>query len=151
MEWTAIATFVLAFIAAASIVATLIIRAKDITKNRRMRKEDKELNFKLRLLDEVRDWAREAVKLGFLYERASSKPEARRVFEDMIEDVARTTDVADMAATVFKNELNAPVTNALGFVKSYKDPNKFASKAYFDSLFELLKAVNKVKRKLLNL
>jgi len=151
MEWTAIATFILAFIAAASIVVTLIIRVKDITKNRRMREEDRELNFKLRLLDEVRDRAREAVKLGFLYDRARSKPEVRQVFEDMIEDNSKTTDIAAMAAEVFKNVLDAPVTKALGFVKSYKDPNKFASKAYFDSLYELLKAINKAKRELLNL
>jgi hypothetical protein len=151
MEWTAIATFILAFIAAASIVVTLIIRAKDITKNRHMREEDRELGFKLRLLDEVRDWSREAVKLGFLYERAMSKPEARRVLEDMIEDVAKTTDVADMAAKIFEKELNTPVTQALYFVKSYKDPSKFASKGYFDSLFALLQAINKAKRKLLNL
>ncbi|MGD9117522.1 MAG: hypothetical protein PVJ08_02150, partial [Dehalococcoidia bacterium] len=65
MEWTAIATFALAFIAAASIVVTFIIRAKDISENRRIRNEDRNLEFRLRLLDEVRDWAREAVKLGF--------------------------------------------------------------------------------------
>jgi hypothetical protein len=149
MDWTAIATFVLALIATASIVVTLIIRAKDIAENRRIRDEDRKLNFRLRLLDEVRDWAREAVKLGFLYERARSKSEMRQVFEDMIEEVAKTADIADMAAEIFKNELEAPVTKALGFVKSYKDPSKFASKQYFDSLFELLKAINKAKRKLL--
>ncbi len=87
--------------------------------------------------------------MGFLYERARSKSETRSVFEDMIEDVAKTTDIADMAAEIFKNELEAPVTKALGFVKSYKDPSKFASKEYFDSLFELLKDVNKAKRKLI--
>jgi len=151
MEWTAIATFILAFIATASIVVTLIIRAQDITENRRIREEDRELNFKLSLLDEVRDWAREAVKLGFLYERAKSKSEIRSVFEDMIEDVSKTTDVADMAAKIFVSELEAPGKKAMSFVKSYKDPSKFASKEYFDSLFELLKAINKVKRKLLKL
>jgi hypothetical protein len=151
MEWTAIATFALAFIAAASIVVTFIIRAKDISENRRIRNEDRNLEFRLRLLDEVRDWAREAVKLGFIYERAKIKSEVRQILEDMIEDVSKTTDAADLATKVFKNELEAPVTKALGFIKDYKDPNKFASKAYFDSLFELLKAVNAAKRKLLNL
>jgi hypothetical protein len=148
MEWTAIATFVLALIATASIVVTLIIRAKDIKENRRIRDEDRALDFKLRLLDEVRDWAREAVKLGFFYGRAKNETEKNKV-ADMIEDIAKTTDIADMAAEIFKNELKAPVTKALGFVKSYKDPDVFASKKYFDSLFELLKEVNKVKRKLL--
>jgi len=115
--------------------------------NRRMREEDRELNFKLRLLDEVRDWAREAVKLGFLYGRTKGKFEEHRV-TDMIEDIAKTTDISDMAAVVFKDELEAPVTKALGFVKNYKTPGILASKAYFDSLFELLKAVNKIKRRL---
>ena len=147
MEWTAIATFILASIAAASIVTTLIIRAKDIKKERQTRDEDR----KLRLLDEARDWAREAVKLGFLYERAQSKSEVRQVLEDMIEDVAKTTDAADMAAEIFKDKLDTPVTEALGFVKSYKDPSKFATDEYFDSLFRLLKAINAVKRKLLSL
>ncbi len=151
MNWTAIATLILALIATASIIVTLIIRAKDISENRRIRKEDRELNFKLRLLDEVRDWAREAVKSGFIYERAKSKSEIRPVFEDMIEDVSKTSDVADIAAKTFVNELKAPVLKAMSFVKSYKDPNKFASKEYFDSLHELLKAVNEAKRKLLGL
>jgi hypothetical protein len=151
MGWTAIATFVLALIATASIVVTLIIRAKDIVKNRRIRDEDRKLSFRLRLLDEVRDWARGAVKLGFLYERARNSLEARSIFEDMVEDASKTTDIADMASEIFKNELEAPVIKALYFVKSYKDPSKFASNQYFDSLFELLKAINKAKRKLLSL
>ena len=124
---------------------------KSIRQTRRIREEDRELNFKLRLLDEVRDWAREAVKLGFLYERVKSKSEMSKV-ADMIEDVAKTTDVADMAAKIFVNELEAPVKNAMSFIKSYKkDPSKFASKEYFDSLHDLLKAINKAKRKLLQL
>lgn len=117
MEWTAIATFVLALIATASIIVTLVIRERDIAENRRIREEDKELNFKLRLLDEVRDWAREAVKLGFLYERTKTSFKARLVFENMIEDVSKTTDVADMAAKIFAAELESPVTKAMGFVK----------------------------------
>lgn len=150
MEWAAIATFVLAVIAAASIVFTLIIRAKDIKENRRIRDEDRVLDFKLRLLDEVRNWAREAVKLGFLYRRAKHASEKHQVI-DMIEDVAKATDISDMAAETFRNELEASVIKALGFVQRYEDPSKFASKEYFDSLFELLKEVNKAKRKLLQL
>jgi hypothetical protein len=150
MEWTAIATFVLAFIATASIVVTVIIRAKDIGENRRIREEDRELNFKSRLLDEVRDWAREAVKLGFLYKRIKSKAEISQV-NDMIEEIAKTSDVTSMVSEIFANELEVPVRKVLGFVKNYKDPREFASKEYFDSLFELLKAVNKAKRKLLKL
>jgi hypothetical protein len=151
-DWITLAAVIVALgIGVASIVVTLIIRAKDITENRHIREEDRELNFKFRLLDEVRDWAREAVKLGFLYERARNSLEARSIFEDMVEDVSKTTDITDMAAKIFKNELEAPVIKALYFVKSYKDPSKFASKEYFDSLFEFLKAVNEVKRKLLSL
>jgi hypothetical protein len=151
-DWITLAAVIVALvIGVASIVVTLIIRAKDITKNRRIREEDRKLDFKLRLLDEVRDWAREAAKLGFLYERARDKPKIRQVFEDMIEDVAKTTDAADMASRVFENELGAPVTKVLGFVLSYKDPSKFATEEYYRALFELMKAVNKVKRKLLNL
>lgn len=149
MQLTAIATFILAFIAAASIVVTLIIQAKYIKENRRIQNEDRNLKFKLKLLDEVRDWAWEAVRLGFLYERARVKPEMRQIFENMIEAIAQTADVVDMASKIFKNELEAPVTKAMSFTKSFQDPDKFASQEYFDALHELLKAINRAKRKLL--
>ena len=122
-----------------------------IRENRRIRYEDRKLNFSLRLLDEVRDWAREAVKLGFLYsraERAKSTSETRQVI-DMIEEIAKTTDTARIAAEVFENELEAPVNRALDFLKSYPDKTgKFASKEYFDSFHEVLKVVINLKKKL---
>jgi prepilin signal peptidase PulO-like enzyme (type II secretory pathway) len=149
--FSVLATLALAFAAFLTIKEANTREERRIEEERRKQEEDRELNFKLRLLDEVRDWAREAVKLGFLYERAKSKSETRSVFEDMIEDVAKTADVADMAAKIFVNELKAPVEKAMSFVKSYKDPSKFASKEYFDSLHELLKAINEAKRKLLSL
>jgi len=149
--FSVLATLALAFAAFLTIKEANTREERRIKEERHIHEEDRELNFKLRLLDEVRDWAREAVKLGFLYERARNKPEVRQVLEDMIEDVAKTSDIADMAAKIFQNELKAPVTKALGFVKSYKDPSKFASKEYFSSLHELLKAINKVKRELLKL
>ena len=138
-------------LSAGATVILAVAAFKSIKETRRIREEDRELNFKLRLLDEVRDWAREAVKLGFLYERARNKAEVRQVFEDMIEEVAKTADIAITAAEIFENELEVPAIKALGFVKSYEDPSKFATKEYFDSLFELLKATNKAKRKLLEL
>jgi len=149
--FSVLATLALAFAAFLTIQKADEREERRREEERRMRREDRELDFKLRLLDEVRDWAREAVKLGFLYGRARSKPEVRQVFEDMIEDIAKTTDIADMAAKIFVNELKGPVKEAMSLVKSYKDPSKFASKEYFDSLHILLKAINEAKRKLLKL
>ncbi len=119
-----------------------------IWQNYRIRDKDRKLNFRLRLLDEVRDWAHEAVKLGFLYNRAKSKPEMSRII-NMIEDVAKTVDVANIAAQVFGNELIDPVNRALNVLTKYRDETgKFADKEYFDSFYEVLKVVINLKKKL---
>lgn len=65
MEWTAIATFVLAFIAAASIVTTFIIRAKDIYKNRSIRTEEINRDFRSQSINGIIEWALELTNPRF--------------------------------------------------------------------------------------
>lgn len=120
-----------------------------IRENRRIRDEDRKLSFTLRLLDEVRDWAREAVRLGFLYNRAKSESEMIQII-NMIEEVAKTTDAANIAAQVFENELIDPVNRALNVLTKYRDETgKFADKEYFDSFYEVLKVVINLKKKII--
>ena len=122
-----------------------------IADNRRIRADDKELSFKLRLLDDIHDWAREAVKLGFLYSRAEKAKSTSEMnqFILMTDEVAKTTDAARIAAEVFENELKDPVNKALDFLSSYTDKTgKFARKEYFDSFYEVLKIVIVLKKKL---
>jgi hypothetical protein len=147
MDWTAIATFVLASIATAAIVVTLIIRAKDIAENRRIREEERELNFKSRLLDEVRDWAREAVMLGFLYNRAKSESEILQVVTRM-EEIAKTTDAANISAEVFGDELTGPVNRAISALAKC-GKGKLDNKEYFDSFYAVLKVIISLKKKII--
>ena len=118
-----------------------------ILENRRIRNEDRKLNFRLRLLDEVRDWAREAVKLGLLYNSAKNESEMAQM-RNMIHDVAKTTDAANISAEVFGNELIDPVNRALKVLtKERYEPGKLADKEYFDSFYELLKVIISLKKK----
>jgi hypothetical protein len=121
-----------------------------IRENRRIRSEERTLNFRLRLLDEVRDWTREAVKAGFVFKRAVDEEDKAKINQvnEILEDIAKTADITNMAVDVFKNELEAPVKTAVGFVKSYKSPGVLGSDGYFASLHVLLKAINKIKRRL---
>ena len=119
-----------------------IMAWKSIRENRRIRDEDRKLNFRLRLLDEVRDWAREAVKLGLLYNSVKSENEMLQI-RNTINDVAKTTDAANIAAQV-ANELIAPVNRALRLLEQFN----FADKEYFDSFYDLLKVIIELKIKM---
>ena len=66
--WTlllAIATFLLALIATASIVINVIMRSKDISENRRIRVENRELEIKAMTLNEIKAYTIEFVDLVF--------------------------------------------------------------------------------------
>lgn len=66
MNWAAIATLVLALIATVSIVVTLIIRTKDIAKNRRIRAQNREFEIKAWALNEIKAYAIEFLDLVFI-------------------------------------------------------------------------------------
>lgn len=141
-------TIFLGLIAVAAIVINVWINRKNIRENRRIRNEDRTLNFRLKLLDEVRDWAREAVKAGFVFKRAQDEGDkvGIRQVNERIEDIAKTSDVTKMTAEIFKSELAAPVKMAVGQVINYKKPGVLGSDKYFESLRNLLKTINSVKR-----
>ena len=133
---------------AAATVALAYVAAMSILENRRTREEDRKLNFRLSSLDEVRDWAREAVKLGFLYNRATNASEVLQV-TNLIEEIAKTTDATNIAAQVFPNELTDSVNRALRALTADQDKTgKVGDKEYFDSFFELLKIIITLKKKL---
>jgi hypothetical protein len=148
-EWfspLAIATFILAGVAVWSILETRKIHKKEL----HIREADRKLSFRLRVLDEARDWTRECVKLGFLYHRPPVQRELElREMANMFDDVARHVDIVRMAGEVFESELKDPVENAITLLKKYQEsPGEFADKAYFDSLNALLTIINKLRKTL---
>jgi len=67
--WTfllAIATFLLALIAAASIVVNVLMRSKDLSENRRMRIQKRELEIKDMALNEIKAYTIEFLDLVFI-------------------------------------------------------------------------------------
>jgi hypothetical protein len=66
MEWTAIATFILALIATASIIVTLIIRAKDSAENHKVRIQTREFEIKTLALNEIKAYTNEFLGLVFI-------------------------------------------------------------------------------------
>lgn len=135
----AIATFVLAGGAFGAIWQTY-----------RLQEKDRQLHFRLRLLDEVQDWARECVKFGFLYGRhkVRSKHEMFQL-TDMYEDIAKNIDVTVIASDVFGNKLKKPIEDAVAQLKKFRsEPSTFANKDYYDSYHELLAVVIDLKKTL---
>ena len=62
----AIATLLLAIIATASIVVNVILRSKDLSENRRIRIENRELEIKAMTLNEIKAYTIEFVDLVFI-------------------------------------------------------------------------------------
>ena len=62
----AIATFLLAIIATASIVVNVILRSKDLSKNRQIRVENREIEIKAMALNEIKAYTIEFLDLVFI-------------------------------------------------------------------------------------
>jgi hypothetical protein len=83
MNWTAIATFILAFIATASIVVTLIIRAKDIKEKRHVETEKRDFEIKLKALDDLKTWACEIFEFIVFFNTADGSEAREAGFRSM--------------------------------------------------------------------
>ena len=115
----------------------------------RQTRELQSREYRLKLLDEVRDWARECLKLGFLRARSAKKSKNElRQLHDMYEDIARNVDTTRIASEVFGGELKEQLAKAITSLTSLEDtPEQFLDE-YFNSFGDLIEIVNKLKRTL---
>lgn len=110
MEWTAVATLVLALIATVSIVVTLVIRANDIK-----RASD------AKALDEIHNWAQEGIRLcGLHIVRDSIEAwdlKAKRIAD--LKALKSSTGYITVVARRFENKLSQPINQAVQALETY--------------------------------
>ena len=158
-DWITLSAVIVAlFIGVASIVVTFIIRAKDIAENRRVRSKEKQFIFQIDVLNEVRNWAAEAVKLGFQYNQSTNNADLHQVVI-LLDDIAKNTDFADLAIRLFPDELkfailavmNVLSTNQRQITNHPGDKGIIGDDYYFDRLYELMKSIRDVKLQMYNI
>ena len=148
LDWSplAIATVVLAAVAVWSILQTRSIHKEEL----RVRETERELDFKLRLLDEVRDWARDCLRFGFLQSRAGEKTEyEKRQLHEMHEGLVGAADVTRFAGAVFRGELKKQLVRTVGYLKSIEHTSQQIPDEYVKAFGDLIKIVDRLKWNLL--
>jgi hypothetical protein len=129
-----------------------------IWQNYSFRKKDRRLGFQIDVLNEVRNWAVEAVKLGFQHNRSTDAAEVYQV-EILLDDIATNTDFADLAIRLFPGELKLDtlaVMNVLSTKNRQRtnhpgDKGVIGDDYYFDCLYELMKSIRDVKLRMYNI
>jgi hypothetical protein len=129
-----------------------------IWQNYSFRKKDRRFRFQIDVLNEVRNWAAEAVKLGFQYNQSTNNADLHQVVI-LLNDIAKNTDFADLAIRLFPDELKdaiLAVMNVLSIKQRQKkkhigDKGIIGDDYYFYCLYELMKSVRDVKLRMYNI
>jgi hypothetical protein len=83
-DWITLAAVIVALlIGVASIVVTLIIRAKDINKNRRVEAKKRDFEIKLKALDDLKTWACEIFEFIVFFKTADGSEAREAGFRSM--------------------------------------------------------------------
>ena len=128
-----------------------------IWQNYSFRKKDRSLGFQIDVLNEVRNWTAEAVKLGFQYNRSTNAAGTHQV-AILLDDIAKNTDFADLAIRLFPDELKDATLAVMNVLSTKQrqitnhpgDKGVIGDGYYFNCLYELMKSIRDVKLRMYN-
>ena len=138
---------VLATLILALVTALLAIAAfRSIRDNRRIRLEDRHLDNRRRLLDELQNWAKESIKFSTLYKKQLLPEDQYRSLAELNVLISMKDSINDISSLIGDEIISNAVGKAIEILgKSETGIAKDAQESLNNSMIEIINRANKLK------